>query len=294
MMPPKPKKSEKVSTEGGNVNEEPPAWLMPCLERLELSIITGFKSEMASLESRLGSRIKSIDIRIKASETKITLLEEQKEQMRSDIDDLSSKFEELESDLLSKETKIEHLEATLDDLRNRQMRKTLVFRGFPEGAEGKDTWVNCKSHISNFIVSHLDFADVEIERAHRAARKSASNDRPRPIFVEFLRWSDSSEILDAAPKILQEHPYQINGKTVHIYIDQMVSKKVQEQRSEVLLVRKYLKAENKDWKMFVRYPALLFYKSESMTQYKIFEVTDEIKSASLSYQRDLAKGKRRK
>eukprot|EP00794_Sanderia_malayensis_P001792 gene1792-1997_t len=73
----------------------------------------------------------------------------------------------------------------------------------------------------------------------------------------------------------------------------MVSKKVQVQRSAVLLVRKYLKAENKDWKMLVRYPSLLFYKSETMTQYKNFEVTDEIKSASLSYQWDLAKGKRR-
>ncbi len=80
----------------------------------------------------------------------------------------------------------------------------------------------------------MDIADVEIERAHWAARKSASsNDRPRPIFVEFLRWSDSSEIIDAEPKILQEQPYQINSKTVHIYIDQMVSKKVQEQRSEM-------------------------------------------------------------
>ncbi len=108
-MPPKPKKSEKVSTdstEGGNVNEEPSAWLMPCLERLESCTVAGFKRKMASLESRLGCQIKSIDVRIKASETKITLLEEQKEQMRSDIDDPSSKFKGLKAIYCQKKPKL--------------------------------------------------------------------------------------------------------------------------------------------------------------------------------------------
>ena len=147
--------------------------------------------------------------------------------------------------------------------------------------------------------THLEFADVEVERAHRAKKSATPNggaksgNRPRPIFVEFLRWSDSSEILDAAPKILHDYPYKVNGKAVQIFIDQMASKKIQQQRSEVLLVRKYLKSVNKGWKMFIIYPALLFYKSEDMSQYKNLQITDSIQSASLAFKRDLDKGKRR-
>lgn len=299
-MPPKNRKTDKPTAEGDSATEDPPAWLMPSLERLESSIISGFKSELAAVESRLGKRITAIDIRIEATETKVTQLEDQNEQVRNEVCDLSSKFQALKDELLAKDDKIVSLEANLDDLKNRQMRKTLVFRGFPEGVEGKDTWENCKNLIADFVETHLEFSDVEVERAHRAKKSSAPNggaksdNRPRPIFVEFLRWSDSSEILDAAPRILQDHPYKVNGKVVPIFIDQMASKRIQEQRSEVLLVRKYLKSVNKGWKMFIRYPALLFYKTEDMTQYKNLQITDAIQSASLVFKRDLDKRKTRR
>lgn len=299
-MPPKNRKTDKVTAEGDDAIEHPPAWLMPCLDRLESSIISGFKSEMAAVESRIGKRITLIDSRIQATETKVTLLVDQNEQVRSDVCELTSKFQALKDELLTKDDKIEALEATLDDLKNRQMRKTLVFRGFPEGVEGIDSWENCKNLITDFVETHLDFPDAEVERAHRAKKSftpnggaAKSDNRSRPIFVEFLRWSDSSEILDAAPKILNDYPCKVNGKAVQIFIDQMASKKIQQQRSDVLLVRKYLKSVNKGWKMFIRYPALLFYKSQDMTQYKNLQITDAIQAASLVFKRDLDKGKRR-
>ena len=48
-------------------------------------------------------------------------------------------IENLREELESHDKKIDTLEKEIDDLRNRSMRKTLVFRGLPEKAESADT-----------------------------------------------------------------------------------------------------------------------------------------------------------
>ena len=81
------------------------------------------------------------------------------------------------------------------------MRKTLVFRGFPEGAEGAHTWDNCKELIENFVESlNLDLSSdvVPIERAHRGRWNSDNKRKPRNVFVEFLQWGDADKILNSA------------------------------------------------------------------------------------------------
>ena len=80
--------------------------------------------------------------------------------------ELTSEFQAIKDEWQSKDDKTESLEASLDDQKNRQMRKTLVFRAFSEGVEGKDSWENCKNLNADFMETHLEISDVKVERAH--------------------------------------------------------------------------------------------------------------------------------
>ena len=59
----------------------------------------------------------------------------------------------LEEEIARRDEKIEDMLNETDDLRNRGMRKTLINKGFPEGVEGKDTWINARVHYGAWIVS---------------------------------------------------------------------------------------------------------------------------------------------
>ena len=83
------------------------------------------------------------------------------------------------------------------------MRKTLVFRGLPEKAEGADTWENVRKFLLKFLVLYYpEFAHMSIDRAHRSARKidpgKLKSRRPKPVFAEFISWQDASRVLSIA------------------------------------------------------------------------------------------------
>ena len=78
--------------------------------------------------------------------------------------------ENLREELESRDKKIDMLEREIDDLRNRSMRKTLVFRGLPEKAKGADTWENVRKFLLKFLALYdPEFAHLSIDRAHRSA-----------------------------------------------------------------------------------------------------------------------------
>ena len=114
----------------------------------------------------------------------------------------------LEEEIAKRDEKIEDMLNEIDDLRNRGMRKTLTIKGFPEGVEGKDTWINARSFLSSFLEKH-DLNEIEINRVHCSAKKvnpassqsSTSRKSPRPFFAELLTWQDCKEILQKADEI---------------------------------------------------------------------------------------------
>ena len=74
-------------------------------------------------------------------ESKIqTLLVNEREQNKVEIFALSNKLNKLEDEN--------------DDLRNRSMRSTLIFRGIPE-EEQNDSWENVTKHLVNALVKKL-------------------------------------------------------------------------------------------------------------------------------------------
>ena len=130
-----------------------------------------------------------------------------------------------------------------------------MFRGFPEGCEGQDSWDNCKSFLTTFITDlKLDLnVAVEIERAHRGSKKSQTNGsaKPRPIYAQFLRWSDANAVLQSGTTALIKSPCIMGGKKVPIFIDQMVTPKIREMQNSSMKIRKYLRSVHQDWKMGV-------------------------------------------
>ena len=92
----------------------------------------------------------------------------------------------------------------LEDLRDRSMRSTLVFKNIRK--ERNETWEDTCCTLSNFITSKLDlsytkeFIDSMISRAHRGIEKEEGNNNRQqgqgnnPIFVQFVNWRVAEEI----------------------------------------------------------------------------------------------------
>ena len=102
----------------------------------------------------------------------------------------------------------------VDDLQGRLRRNTLVFKGIPEEAKGKEgSWLQAQNFIAKLLVDHLgmDHNQLGIQRAHRSSkhRKShqQSHNRPRPIFVAFQSWKVAAEVLLKKAKMLRDNPY---------------------------------------------------------------------------------------
>ena len=160
------------------------------------------------------------------------------------------------------------------------MRKTLVFRGLPEKAEGADTWENVRKFLLKFLALYdPEFAHMPIDRAYHSARKidplKLKSPRPRPVFAEFVSWQDASRVLTMAAKT-GKTPYECEGHEYNISVEQMVSKSVMEKRQTALKVRKYLMNENPNWLASLRIPAILMVKESKEKQYRKYSIKDDI------------------
>ena len=272
---------------GRDLPASKPQWLETVLEGLTSKFSLVMDSKLSNLDVKITKHLSSIEANVAVLKGEIVDLQERQVESSNITEDLVARVDGLEQQLLEQENKVKSLENSLDDLKNRQMRKTLVFRGFPEGCEGQDTWDNCKSFLTTFITGlKLDLpVAVEIERAHRGPKNSQNNgsSKPRPIYAQFLRWSDANAVLQSGTTALIKSPYIMGGKKVPIFIDQMVTPKIREMQNNSMKIRKYLRSVHQDWKIYVRYPADIMYKSSTMKDYRKLHITDSIASETESY-----------
>ena len=96
-----------------------------------------------------------------------------------------------------------NLEQIIDDLQGRLRQNTLIFKGIPEGTEGRPgTLSQAGNFIATLSVDHLGMSseNLGIERAHRYPKNPKKNmdSRPRPIHVGFQSWKTADEILRRA------------------------------------------------------------------------------------------------
>ena len=211
------------------------------------------KLEKFDLLEQIHEKIKKIETESKELKDTVTQIENGLNSIKKDVEEGKMAIEQK-----ADKSKVEALEKEVEELRNRSRRNNLVFYNVPEKAEGED----CIGFIQNFISAHMGLealcGDVEIERAHRTPTKPRSDiggqQRPRPIHVAFLRYSDKMKVLSNAAARLKDNP--LDGKLIGISED--FGKKTQEERKAIAPVKKYLQKKlGAGSKVFIAYPAIL-------------------------------------
>ena len=289
----KPRGNVKVTNEAEKLDADP--LVSPTSEKMEderpkCSCETSTKvieskidqqlDRFIQVEETIGKKISALDGRVNCVESNLSSLHSEVQRLSGEIERISHEagnarieIEALKSTNTMQARLIEVLENKLDDVQGRTRRKTLIFRGVPEGEEGGTTWQHCKMFIAELLSSHFDLDDADIERAHRSPTvRDSSRSSPRPIMVAFLRWEQANKVLQTAGRVLKNKPYKdLNGNEINIYVEQFYSPKFTELRSKALKIRRQVKDEHPDWIVLMRYPAKLFIKKapdDLPTEYK--------------------------
>ena len=86
----------------------------------------------------------------------------------------------------------ENIHNKLVELEDRSRRNNIRTDGIKE--HNKESWEECEKRIHSMLKERLDIENVEIERAHRAVRKSRN--KPRTIVCKLLRFKDKYKHLE--------------------------------------------------------------------------------------------------
>ena len=150
------------------------------------------------------------------------------------------------------------------------LRSTLIFKNIPENPAEKNwsdttnTLVSLLSSLFNWNPTNLS---NDIERAHRGKEddnhKRGTN-KPRPIYVKFHSWKSSENVRKSVVDANRQ------GRT-NVIVSQMYSKKTTETMNEKLKLRKEIMRKEKNWKMFVKYPGVLYVKKPNENKFILFE-----------------------
>ena len=147
----------------------------------------------------------------------------------------------------------------LEDLRNRIMRSTLIFKNIP--GIRNESWEDTSQLLADFITCEQDLTysfeeiDFQISRAHRSTEQdkdhSNKNHRvPKPIFAQFVNWRIAEEI--------RNRIIELNSKRrTNVFVSQMYSKELTLRRNEALKYRRDYLNENSDVQVKLEFPAIL-------------------------------------
>ena len=150
----------------------------------------------------------------------------------------------------------------IDDLRNRSMRNTLIFRNLPE--ENNETWEDTCGLLGSYIYSKLnlpynqDTIDSQISRTQRGSEEKSrnvvedSNPRqgPKPVFAQFVNWHFAEEVKAGIIKLNAQ-------KRTNITINNMYPKERTARRNEAFKRRQEMAKNNKNIHVRLDYPAAL-------------------------------------
>ena len=157
------------------------------------------------------------------------------------------------------------VEEQIEDRTNRQLRKTLVFKGIPESDDEK-SWQETKSLLSEKIGMSLritkEKAASMIDRCHRGGDKKFYREKRkcRPIYAAMHNWDDCEKICQAARSMNQySADYKYGPKTT-------------KRRNLALQKRKELKENGSLQKAFLKFPACLMGKRLAMTNIELSRI----------------------
>ena len=169
-------------------------------------------------------------------------------EMKEQSENISKKFET-----------ISELESEIEELKNRSLRKTLIFKKIKHQQADQSSWSNTKSVLINQISRVLPETSKEeiskkIERAHRVHSKgTSSNGSPPYLVVKMVNWEFSEKVKSA---FIQENQ---NGRS-QVFVSQIYSKSLTLCRNQAMKHRHEIKKEHPSMQGYIRYPATLMIK----------------------------------
>jgi len=182
--------------------------------------------------------------------------------MQNEITALKFRTEQLETALNSQVNKNKDLSRTLDDQVNRNLRKTLIFRGISGTSD--ESWSKTSDKLAKFLsdidCNHLSVNEVlhDIDRAHRPntneVTPNANRNSPPPIFVQFNTWKSAQYYMKS---VIDYNKNLRNREEATVFVDQMYSRDVTARRKSAIELRKELKKNGDKSKMFIKFPAIL-------------------------------------
>ena len=142
-------------------------------------------TRLTSLEEKLDSLTKGIHLKLNAVETTAQEASTHARENREEIKGLKFRLAELNETVRNQAITIYQLDIKVEDLKNRNLRKTLVFRSIKK-QQSEKTWGDTKIVLANEISKNMQgFSKEEItkyiERAHRfttANRNSSATSAP--------------------------------------------------------------------------------------------------------------------
>ena len=156
----------------------------------------------------------------------------------------------------------------LEDLRNRSMRSTLIFKNIKE--ERKETWEDTARILTNFIVEDLklsyryDEIDNQISRAHCGSSEDSHDNQTdhqghRAIYAQFVNWRTAEEI--------RNRVIELNSKKqTPVIVNQMFSKELTKRRNQALKKRKEVLQNDNELQIKLEFPAKLMSRNKHIYQ----------------------------
>lgn len=224
-----------------------------------LSEFSAMKDEMVRLQGEVESVTNVANNSQKIAEnlqTRVTKLEEENNQLKH----------KLHNTVNDQHAALEMVE----DCKNRQLRKTVVFRGIPEkkiqsevNTDGTlstrpENWDDTAGALAESMSQALPNTTIEqaskmVERCHRSKpNPKYKGTGPRPIFAAFLDWRDSE---------LVKVSYRKNSGNV--FAEQKVGPRTTARRNMALKLRRELLDERRITNAYVAFPARLMTKDSS-------------------------------
>ena len=192
-------------------------------------------------------------------------------QVQSSIADNSSVIQSVKDDLESLRSAVDInnralliQEEYIEDLRNRQMRSTLVFKGIDESVD-EHTWDDTEETLLRTIRTVAeDFPDDAIERCHRGHKKLYGASGSRDIIARFYSWKDAESVKQLFSR------KNSKDRSFKTYVSQKYGPLTTARRNLALQTRKELISSGEVAKAYLAYPAkLMVAKNKRDTEFKL-------------------------
>ena len=255
------------------------------LENLLIKVQSTIEATINKLQSSLDSVSLVANNALKLAEQ----LESKLKIAEIKINNLTEANKELKTQSVCFHNNLKQLEERVEERTNRQLRKTLVFRGIPEKQppttnlpttndtpspaanqptntktptikKQREDWTNTEALVADQIAAVCNVSQEQaasmLERVHRAPlNPHYKGNAPRPIFTALYDWKDSEFCLE------KFRNNNVNNKDSKIYCEQKYGTITTKRRNAAMAERKALKEKGETVAGYVAYPARLMVKT---------------------------------